>query len=179
MIETKIASRYSRALFETAREEGIIEKVYLDVEFILSTINSSRDLLDVFKSPIIKAEMKIAVIKEIFFNKIHQTTYDFLALVARKDRDRALKEILLKFIETYKKHHNILPVTIKTASKLSEDIKRNILNYLEATTHKKIELKELIDDKIIGGFIINYEDKLLDTSIKKTLHKLSKEFSIK
>ena len=65
-----------------------------------------------------------------------------------------LNDIANKFIEVYKKQNNIETANIITAQKLEPQLRENILNVLKNRFQEKIELNEVVDDKIIGGSII-------------------------
>jgi F-type H+-transporting ATPase subunit delta len=41
--------------------------------------------------------------------------------------------------------------------------------------NSKVELNEIVDEDIIGGFMLRIEDKYLDASIKSKLNKIKKE----
>jgi F-type H+-transporting ATPase subunit delta len=45
------------------------------------------------------------------------------------------------------------------------------------SNRKEVELEEKIDKDLIGGFILNVEDKQIDASIRNNLKKLKLKFS--
>ena len=65
-------------------------------------------------------------------------------------------DIANKFIEVYKQQNNIETANIITAQKLEPKLRENILNVLKNRFQEKIELNEVVDDKIIGGSIIGW-----------------------
>lgn len=178
MIETKIALRYSKALFGLALEKKILDEVYLDILHVFETLSSSKDLYNVLKSPIIRGEKKRNIVSEVFEGKINEVTLDFIFLTIKKRRERVLKDIAVQFIGSYKEYKNILPINITAAKQIEEDAKARIIEMLSEKTHKQIELNIQTDPSLIGGFIVNYEDKQLDASIRNKIHKLNKEFNI-
>ena len=178
MIETKIAIRYSKALFGLALEKNILDDVYLDVLHVYETLSISKDLFHVLKSPIIRGEKKRNIAREVFENKINEVTLDFIFLTIKKRREGALKDIAVQFIGSYKEYKNILPVNIIAAQQIEEDAKAKIIEMLSEKTHKQIELNIQTDPSLIGGFVVNYEDKQLDASVRNKIHKLNKEFNI-
>ena len=42
---------------------------------------------------------------------------------------------------------------------------------------KKADLNEIIDESIVGGFILNVGDRRLDESIKTKLHNIKRELT--
>jgi len=58
---------------------------------------------------------------------------------------------------------------------VDEKIKKQISDFISGTFKTKVELKEVIDTDIIGGFMLRIEDKYIDASIRNKLHKIKKE----
>jgi len=88
-----------------------------------------------------------------------------------------LFDIASKFIEIYKKHNKIETASIITAQKLEPELRENILKVLNNKLQEKIELNEVVDEKIIGGSIIRVGDKQLDSSVSSALKKLKQKFN--
>jgi F-type H+-transporting ATPase subunit delta len=59
---------------------------------------------------------------------------------------------------------------------LDENTRKNLMEVLHRDLDYTIELIELIDPDVIGGFIINLDDKKYDASIRRQLDRLSKTF---
>ena len=65
----RVASRYSKALLDLAIEANTLDQISADANTLRSAIASSTDLEYLLKSPIVKADKKQAVLKEIFAGK--------------------------------------------------------------------------------------------------------------
>ena len=87
-----------------------------------------------------------------------------------KGRERYFHDMVESFILQYNVIKNITPVTLTSAVKLDAGLVQSILAALK-TKEKlgEIELKEVIDESIIGGFILQYGDKMMDSSVVKNL----------
>ena len=85
--------------------------------------------------------------------------------LAKNRREPNLKVIALEFIDLYKKFMNITTVTVKTAVKISEELKMDILERLSKRTGGEIELIEVVDEKLIGGFVVSVENEQYDASL--------------
>ena len=71
MSNYKVSIRYSSSLLENAINKKLLEVVTTDVELILQVFNSSKQLVSVMNSPVIKSQLKFSIINEIFKNKIN------------------------------------------------------------------------------------------------------------
>jgi F-type H+-transporting ATPase subunit delta len=176
MKNTRIAQRYAKALFDLAVEQNIIENVYNDVLLIKSICETNKDFLQLLASPIIKSDKKQAIIKEIFKNQIHSITLTYLLLITKKRREYYISQIAKKYIDFYKDYKGIEVITITSANQLDQITKQKILQKLKTFIHKEIELVEVLNSKIIGGFIIQYNDKKYDASILNKIQALSRNF---
>ncbi|MEZ5198020.1 MAG: F0F1 ATP synthase subunit delta [Bacteroidales bacterium] len=70
MKETKIANRYAKALFELTIEMDQLEKTKADAQLVYDVCKQNRDLILMFRSPVIKPTKKIAILKEVFEKKL-------------------------------------------------------------------------------------------------------------
>ncbi len=176
MKNTRIAHRYAKALFDLAIEQNIIEKVYEDVLLINEVCQNNKIFINVLSSPIIRSDKKQSILKELFQSKIHPVTLSFLLILTKKRREYFVTQIAIKYIDFYKEYKGIEVITIVSADKLDEPTKQKILQKLKSFIYKELELIEVIDPKIIGGFIIQYNDKKYDASILSKVNALSRNF---
>lgn len=178
MNETKIAHRYAKALFDLSLEMNNMEKVRQDEDLILDVCKANKDFVFMLRSPVVRADKKMVVLKEIFQNHLQEITLNFLMIITRNRREKLVPEIANQFIEIYKIYKNIITVEITTATQIDEALRTNILTLLEKRAQAEIDLKEKVDEDIIGGFILSYEDKQYDSSILKQIKNLRREFDI-
>ncbi|MFA5184837.1 MAG: ATP synthase F1 subunit delta [Patescibacteria group bacterium] len=97
------------------------------------------------------------------------------------DRDRVLgkaAEIIACFREIWEKEHGELAAELTSARELGAAAKELIVAYLKNKTQaKKVQLTEIIDKSLIGGFILNYESRVIDGSLKSSLASLKNKIS--
>lgn len=178
MRETKVAHRYAKALFDLSIEMNLLEQVFEDVELLLSVCNQNRDFLLMLKSPVIHDKKKQTIMREIFGKKIHELSLRFLMVITRNRRENILDVIAEQFIVIYQKYKNILPTLLTTAVKLDAGTRDKIINLLSERSDATIQLTEEVDEEIIGGFILEFEDMQYDASVQRKIKNLKKEFDI-
>jgi len=176
MLDSIIAERYAKSLFELALETGKLEQVRKDMDLIIEVCLSNRDFRHMLLSPVIRPEKKVAVLDALFSGKIEELTRQFYKLLSQKRREKFLEGIARQFVAKYKKHHNIHVIEIRTAAPLSEELREKIVNIIETRTKGTVELTEIIDKNMIGGFIVSDEGRRFDASLTTTIKKLKKEF---
>ena len=77
-------------------------------------------------------------------------------------------------ILTYKDHKGILPTYVKTAGPLSEMLRKQVIDVMKKFTGKEIELIGEVKEELIGGFILQWNDKQYDSSILKQIKEMKK-----
>jgi F-type H+-transporting ATPase subunit delta len=123
-----------------------------------------------------------------------QSLYDSVALKSDKEvkvvlksfveilgRNRELNrapEIIAVFNELWNKANGELSAQLISARELGLTAKETVTDYLKAKTGaKKVILDEEIDKKLIGGFVLRYDSKVIDASLKTSLEDLKNKIS--
>ena len=65
-----VASRYAKSLIELAEEKKVVEDVYQDMLLFNSIASANRGLMLALKSPVVRHEKKLAILKAIFKDKV-------------------------------------------------------------------------------------------------------------
>lgn len=174
---TRVATRYAKSLLRLALERGELEKAYADMQLIASTCKQSKDLSIFLKSPIIKTDKKLAVLNEIFSNRVSKLTQEFIDVITRKRREIYLEGIANDFVAQYREHKKILTAVITTAVGLDDTLKKKVLEIVKGTAKSEVELVEKVDKDLIGGFVLTIGDKQVDASVARKLKQLTMSFS--
>jgi F-type H+-transporting ATPase subunit delta len=177
MPNARLAGRYAKSLLDLATEQGQLEAVYADMKYIQAACHASSDFVNMLRSPIIKADQKNSIINEVLKNKVGTLTNSFTILLVKKGRELELPEMAAAFIEQYNAINGIHQVTLTTAVAVSEDIKKSIEQKVKtAAQFKTVELTTKIDESLIGGFVLEFNNNLVDASIARDLKDIKKQF---
>jgi F-type H+-transporting ATPase subunit delta len=173
----RIATRYAKSLLDLSIERGKLEDVLQDIKLLNTVIAMNRDFEVMLKSPIIHSDKKEGIINAVFTDKLNRISVEFLDILIRKRREAYLPEITRAFIAQYNSHHRITPLKITTAIELDEALKSQLVEKIKQTADiENVELKAQVDEELLGGFVIQYEDKLYDASVLRNLKLMKKEF---
>lgn len=177
MSVTRIATRYAKSLVDLAIEQNKLDRIKEDVQ-AFEKATEVREFQLLMKSPIVKGGKKWSVIQKIFDGKFDPLTMAFMKILVDKGREGYLPEIAMEFNTLFKQKNEISSVKIITAKKLSESALASIKSKLEGSsnTYKNIEIKVEVQPDLIGGFVIEFDDRLYDSSVKHKLELLKKEF---
>lgn len=169
---SKIANRYAYSFLKNVIEKKVVEEVSDDVELLVNTINSSKELRRFLFNPVIKSELKKTILKEIFSNKISSHSLEFLDFVVDKKREDILLNIFNRFNELKDDHLEIVRLEVKSAFSLDDELKELLLKKFETIFNKKIKANFTTDNNLIGGFVVKFRDTVYDASIHHQLEKL-------
>jgi F-type H+-transporting ATPase subunit delta len=177
MPNPRLATRYAKSLIDLAIEKGELEKVYADMQWLNAVCKSNKDFVNLLRSPIIKGETKKKILEAVTTGNISEMTAAFNRLLITKNRESNLPEISNAFINAYKEKKNIHTIKLTTASPVNDLIKNAIIDQIKKTTgYKNIEVEEKVDAAIIGGFVLQVGDQLVDASIAYDLRTIAKQF---
>ena len=177
MRNPRLATRYAKSLLDLAIERGELETVYQDMLTLQDLFKQSPEFVKVMNSPVIVQEKKLKIVEGVAEGRVSRLTSGFLRLLISKAREANLVEMVGAFITQYKQHKNIHTVKITTAIPISEEVKERLINQVKATSEiRNIELQTITNENIIGGFILNAGDKLIDASIAYDLKEISRQF---
>jgi F-type H+-transporting ATPase subunit delta len=174
MNESIISVRYSKALFNLAKEKSVIEAIKQDMETVFSLMKESEALQYVFQNPVLKPSKKNEVVKKIFtsFNPI---SLSFIELLIKNHREEYLFDISRNFLDKYMQHKGIETAVFTSVNKVDEAILEKVKKLIQTLLKKDVELSNVIDNRILGGFILRVGDKQFDASVQSKLNKIKQK----
>ena len=178
MSVSRITSRYAKSLFDLSIESGKLEAVHQDMRYF-AQVAKQPDFRALLKSPVVKADKKGKIFDALFGDKIDGLTNGFIHLMLRKGREEYLEEISADFIQAYRRHKNITSIKVISAVPFGEGALQNLVARLKANgaLTGEAEVSNEVDADIIGGFILQIDDKIYDASVDYKLDKLRRLFS--
>lgn len=177
MLNPRVASRYAKSLLDLSIEQGQLEPVYKDMLYLQELTSKSRDFQNLLRSPVINADTKLRTIEAVTNGNITPLTTAFIRLMVNKAREAVMPEIITSFVKQYKEEKGIQTLKLTTATPVSDSVKQAIVNRVKQTGNiQNLELEEKVDPSIIGGFVLQVGDKLIDASISYDLQQIERQF---
>jgi F-type H+-transporting ATPase subunit delta len=173
----RVSYRYAKSLMMLAIEQKMLEDAYRDMKLLSDICQQNHDFVVVLKSPIIKSDKKIAIIKAIVNGKLSPIVDGFVKIIATHRREGYLVEIAHSFVAQYKEYKKVSIAEITSASKLDDAQRKKIAEAIKKVVGQDVELVEKINADIIGGLIVRVGDRQFDGSISRKLKELKKGFS--
>ncbi|MDR0803371.1 ATP synthase F1 subunit delta [Fluviicola sp.] len=176
MKSSKSASRYAQALLDLAIEQNKVDAIAADMKYMATVCAENRDLELMLESPVVKADKKIAVLNAVF-DQFDKATASFVELIVKNGREAYLPQIAESFDAILKQYLGIIPVTLISAHRLDDKVKKEIVSKVQNFTSGTVELTEKIDADLIGGFIVRMGDDQIDASVASQMNKLKQRLT--
>ena len=171
-----VSKTYGEALFELAVEENKTGLFLEEVESLLKVIQENPDFGQFMNHPKIPKDEKLAVMENIFRDRMDKELLGFLVTIVEKDRYSEIEEILKYVIDSIKEYRNIGVAYVTTAIPLEENQKKDVEDKLLSTTkYETLECYYKVDEALIGGMVIRMGDRVVDSSIRTKLESLERE----
>ena len=167
-----VAARYAKSLIELAKEKNVVEVVYQDMKLFLDTAHQNRGLMLALKSPVVRHEKKLAILKALFLERVNPVSYSIFEIITRKNRESILDAIAEEFINAYDEYRGIQKATVITTTPLTEDLRSQFNKIVSEATGKTVELEEKVDPALIGGYLLRVNDRQIDASLRSRLNEL-------
>ena len=177
MSGSRAAIRYAKAILSLANSNSKSEAVYSDMQVVAKTISENQELQDFLRSEIMKSEAKKDVLHKVFSNTDPLTKELFNLLVENKRVD-IMDIVAAKYIKLYDEQMGKELATVTTAVPMTSDMELKVLAKVKELTSKSVELQNVIDESILGGFILRIGDKQYNASIANKLNKIKREFTL-
>ena len=177
MAGARAAIRYAKALLNLATDSKTAEVVNKDMKLIADTLAESKDLSEALLSPVISSSIKKSTLLEVFKNTDKSTSSLIDTLVANNRID-ILGDVASKYNQLFDESKGIEVATVTTAVELSADLKKKVLAKAKELTGKNVEVENIIDESILGGFILRIGDVQYNASVANQLNKLKQEFTL-
>jgi len=174
MNESRISVRYAKALFQSALEKDILDRVNQDM-IRVKEISSLPDVKTILTNPVIRPSRKSTILHGLFEGDLHQLSMGLIDLAVKNGRERYIPSIARVFIHETKNYKGITESALTTAVKVDPEIKKQVSSLIEKLFKTRVDLKENIDESIIGGFILKVDDNYIDASVRTKLRKIRAE----
>ena len=177
MAGVRAAIRYAKAVLSLATDQNSADAVNIDMKQIASAIAENEDLDNMLQSPVVKSSAKKGVLLEVFKNSNTITTNLIDTLITNK-RLPLLADVASSYNRLFDESKGTQVAQVTTAVPLTEDLRVKVLAKVKELTGKDVAVESIIDESIIGGFVLRVGDIQYNASIANKLNKLKREFTL-
>jgi F-type H+-transporting ATPase subunit delta len=170
---SELAQRYSTALFELADENKALDQVAGDLATLKQILAESADLRRLSRSPVIGRDDQGRAMQAVMERAgISDLTRRFIGLVARNRRLFALGAMIDAFLNELHRRRGEETADIAAARPLSAAQLEAVTAALKRSTGGKVAVNVTVDPGLLGGMVIRYGSRMIDSSVRTKLNKL-------
>lgn len=171
-----VGKRYSASLFEVGIELDKMDTFHKEINFIKDIIEDNNSILKILEHPEISKREKRDVVEEIFGEMVSKEMLNFLFITIDKRREKNIINIVDEFNKLFKDYRGIVDIEAVTAVPMNEEASERLKTVLRNKLEKKINLSNRVDPSIIGGVMLNMDEKIIDSTLKTQLGEMESMF---
>jgi len=170
----EIAEVYARALFEAAKDDGVLDRAHDELGEFAEALDEDRNLQVFLFSPYFSSEEKKDGIRRIV-SDADERVLNFLELLAERHRMPVLFRIRRIFDGLWAEENKLLPVVVTSATELDAGLVEDIGKRIEEQTGRRVELSSKVDPDVLGGLMVRVGNMVLDATVRNRLEQLRKQ----
>lgn len=177
-----IAQRYAEALLKLVLENGSGARVLAQEKILSKSLRCVPQMRRALEDYAVLDSQKMSVFASALSPKpIEPDLEKLLKLVLRKERVEYLIYIFSSFENQWYSHNRILRGTllVPEINSGAEELEKQAKDIILSHTGKKLELDVVAKPDLIGGFILEVGDRLLDGSVKRQLDIIRRQFVVR
>jgi F-type H+-transporting ATPase subunit delta len=177
MIEGRLSRRYTRAIFQLAREAGEEEKIGQEIEQFFAAYNDS-DLQKVLINPALPIAARKKILTQVVeAQQLSPLTVKFLSLLLDRDRLAELAGIASCYRRLLNEVRGRVEARVVSTGALDAPLVEQVRERLGRLSGKDVLLQQEIDPTLLGGLLIEIEGKIYDGSIRTQLEKMKQRIA--
>lgn len=174
MKESRAAIRYAKAIFSLANESDMSLRVYEDMLFYIDLSSNEKSFSEMLANSVINTKSKHDIILSLN-NNTSALSKNLIGLLISNKRLSILVDVCNAYKSLYEKANNMTKAIVVTALPITDNIRKAALLKINSISSKKVEINNIIDKNILGGFILRYDGKEYNASLSNKLQKIKKE----
>lgn len=169
-----VSNRYAKALLLFSLENKEAKDVYLEMQHLINGYIEIPNFRKSLINPVVTKAEKLELLSEVSRSTqaLTDTSKRFFELVLEKNRVNLIHLIATSFETQYLDYHNIVKGRLITPVIMDEDKKNKLIQTLRTKVGKDIEFEEKVDPSLKGGFILECDNQMLDTSLSTQIREL-------
>lgn len=177
MTEGSLARRYTRALFQLARDGGQEEAVGVEVDQFHLDYRSS-DLQAVLTNPAFPVDTRKQILNQVAKSEgMSSLTVRFLSLLLERDRLVHLPGIVSCYRRLLNEAKGRVDAKVVSAVALESAMVERVRSQLRTISGKEVILQQVVDADLLGGLQVELEGKIYDGSLRTQLEKMKQRIA--
>ncbi len=171
------ARRYAKALLSLAQETGEEEIIGTELNQI-ATVLAEPTLAKTLALPTLPLKARRDIVEQLISAAGPKAVVaNFLRVLAENDRLSVFADIESGYQTLLEKLLGRVRASVKSASELSEDELKSIVDAFSKQTQKTVIPSVEVDPELLGGVTVEIEGRVYDASLKTQLRRISESLA--
>lgn len=175
----KASIAYARALFQFARDTGLLEQVCTGFGDFIRVWREVPTLQQFLECHAINRTMRKARLRHFFGTFVHASVLYFIEKVMDNNHVDLLPAIHAALSTMADDVHERRRVRVISPFPLNDTQKKRLQQGLEQSLKREVILRNEVDPAILGGFVCYADSIKIDMSLKRELEKLKSHILLK
>jgi F-type H+-transporting ATPase subunit delta len=163
------AAAFAEALLQLADERKQVDHIAGEVGGLAEVLAETPGLLQFFASPSIKDADRNHVVESVLAPRFSPLVGSFLKLLSAKGKLAHLGDICVAFRSLLEAKQGKVDVDVTVARKLGNAELDLVRQRISTAIKKEANVRQIIDENILGGIVIRVGDTLIDGSVAAQL----------
>jgi F-type H+-transporting ATPase subunit delta len=173
-----VARRYATALADVVVARGEAQEIKKELTDWAEMMQSSEQLLEVFRNPTIPYEQKRKVLNVLIArSNVRPITANFLQVLLQNQRLAELSEVNKRFALILDERSGVVAAQVTTARPVAQSTQDALQTKLTALTGKNVRLSFTTDEEIIGGIVTRIGSTIYDGSVRNQLQQVKERMT--
>jgi ATP synthase, F1 delta subunit len=171
-MSSRVGKRYAKAIYEYALGKGEETRVYEETKRISDTFSSYTSFSGIMNDPTVSGKEKKKVLVTAAGDNVSDSFKKAINLIFENKRESYILSIALLYQEHYRKQKGIFIAKLTTASTTMNEAQTRLKQIILQHYRLNVDFVKKTDPSIIGGFVLELNDTLLDASVKTQLNRM-------
>ena len=174
---SNIARPYAQAVFELAQDSADLGS-WSDQLQLLNEIASHPQMETVLSDPRIGREATLQLVLDIGGDALNEQARNLVRILAQYRRLSVVPAIAAQYESLRAEAEGVIEAEIESARPMSREHEQIVAEALQNRLGRKIRLRSIVNEELIGGAVIRAGDWVIDGSVRARLNKLASALGV-
>ncbi|HHU83717.1 MAG TPA: ATP synthase F1 subunit delta [Clostridiales bacterium] len=166
---------FAESIFSLAVDSGSLKKTDRQFDIIAKLFSDNPEYCYLLQSPSIPKSERLNALDDLLKDGFDKNVVSFMCILVERNAIFDFGDIVADFKALYREYLGLGSAVITSAVELTDDEKARLISKLEKKSGKKLEVKYVVDETIIGGLVVDIDGKFIDASVKTKLEDITSQ----
>lgn len=171
-MDHRVALRYAQALFNAAKQQGVVGAVGDDLNAIGNALEGEPRLAQILRDQSTPRHHKQGLLEKLFSDRVTSLTMQVIRLMLEKKREDGFIELREAYDILRKEDEKVLSIHVVSARELTKDQQQRLEKKIADATQKSVTATYALDPKVQGGVKVELGGYVMDGTVAGGINRL-------